>query len=498
MHRRVDAHRHLVRVLTGDLLVHVEEVAVLGFHGLLPEALDGIGEVEVHAAAHLTLDTVLVALRDGRADAAALVAHVLRLPRRDVARDQVAEGRVDPLQVVVAVLLGDLPRILGAVLGPLRDPDAAVVAERLGHQRELRLRVAVHRDAGRVDLRVAGVAEVGTLAVRPPGGGHVAAHGVGGQEEDVAVAAGGEHDGVRGPGLDLAVDHVAGHDAAGTPVDQDQLDHLVAGVHLDRSGRDLTLELLVDADQQLLTRLAAGVEGALHLDAAEGPGVEQAAVLAGEGDALRDALVDDVGRHLGEPVDVGLPGAVVAALDRVVEQAVRGVVVVAVVLRRVDAALGRDGVGPARAVLVAEVEDVVAGLTQRRGRSATGEAGADDDDAELAAVRRVDQAGLELAGLPHLVDRHTLRCLGVGDVLAVDPVVVDGRGGRGGCSHQIPTPNRTASGMIMKPTNRTTATMMASTLRMRAERPLVLPPRVTKALQNPCRMCMQMSTMQTA
>jgi hypothetical protein len=180
--------------------------------------------------------------------------------------------------------------------------------------------------------------------VGTPRGGHVAAHGVGGEEEDVAVAAGGEHDGVSGPRLDLAVDHVAGHDAAGATVDDDDLHHLVAGVHLDGAGRDLALQLLVGADEQLLTGLATGVERALHLNATERAGVEQSAVLAGEGNALSDALVDDVGRDLGQPVDVGLAGAVVAALDRVVEQTVRGVVVVAVVLRRVDTTLGRDGV----------------------------------------------------------------------------------------------------------------------------------------------------------
>ena len=150
------------------------------------------------------------------------------------------------------------------------------------------------RDAGRVDLRVAGVGHVGALAVRPPGRGDVAAHRVGGQEEDVAVAAGGEHDHVGEVGLDLAGDHVAHDDAAGPAVDDDQLEHLVAGVGLHGAGGDLALEGLVGADQQLLAGLAAGVEGAGDLHAAEGAVVEQAAVLAGERDALRDALVDDV------------------------------------------------------------------------------------------------------------------------------------------------------------------------------------------------------------
>ena len=221
-------------------------------------------------------------------------------------------------------------------------------------------------------------------------------------------------------------------------------------VHLDGARLDLPFQLLVATDQQLLTRLAAGVEGALHLHATEGPGVQKAAVLAGERNALGDALVDDVSAYLGQPVDVGLAGAVVAALDRVVEQPVGGVVVVAVVLRRVDAALSRDGVGPAGAVLVAEVQDVVAGLTEGRGGCATGQAGADDDDAQLAPVRGVDEAGLELACLPDLVDLHR-GSLGVDDVLTVDPVIggVEIRGRHGAAHFRIP--NWTHRGMIMNP-----------------------------------------------
>ena len=142
--------------------------------------------------------------------------------------------------------------------------------------------------------------------MRPPGRGDVAAHRVGGEEEDVAVAAAGEHDDVGEVGLDLAGDQVAHDDPAGPAVDDDQLEHLVAGVALHGAGGDLPLERLVGADQQLLAGLAAGVERARDLDAAEGAVVEQAAVLAGERDALRDALVDDVHADLGQPVDVGL------------------------------------------------------------------------------------------------------------------------------------------------------------------------------------------------
>src|SRR5690606_2594058 len=301
VHRGVDAHRDLVGVLAGDALVHVEQVAVLGLDRGAAHPLDGVGEVQVDAEA-------------AGADAAALVADVLGGAGRDVARDQVAEGRVDALQVIVALVLGDLPRV-AVVAGALGHPDAAVVPQRLAHQGQLGLVVAADRDAGRVDLGVAGVAEVGALAVRPPGGGDVAAHGVGRQEEHVAVAAGGEHDGVGHVGLDLAGDHVPGDDAPGAAVDEDDLQHLVPGVHLHGAGRDLPLQRLVGADEQLLAGLAAGVEGAGDLHAAEGAVVQQAAVLAGERDALRDALVDDLDAGLRQAVHVGLAGAEVAALD---------------------------------------------------------------------------------------------------------------------------------------------------------------------------------------
>ncbi len=145
-------------------------------------------------------------------------------------------------------------------------------------------------------------------------------------------------------------------------------------------------------------------------------------------------------------MDVGLAGAVVAALHRVVEEAVRRVVVVAVVLGGVDATLRSDRVGTTRRVLVAEVQDVVARFTERRGRGTTGEAGADDDDRELAAVRGVHETSLELARRPDLVD-FDVRRLGVGDLFA-DRVVVQCHISHS--NHAI-HPKSTARGMIMKP-----------------------------------------------
>ena len=413
---RVNAHRHLVGVVARDALVHVEEVAVLRGDGGLAHTGDGLGEVEVDAAG----DAVNL-----RADATALVAHVLGLTRCDIAGHEVTEGRVDALQVVVAILFGDLTRVLLAVLGALGNPDATVVTQRLRHEGQLRLLVAVLGDARGVDLREAGVAEVGALAVRAPDGGRVAAHRVGGQEEHVAVAAGRQDHRVGDEGLELAGGHVAGDDAARLALVDDEFDHLVTRVLGDGPGRDLTLQRLVGADQELLAGLATGVEGTRHLHATEGAVVEEAAVLAGEGDALRDALVDDVGADLGEAVDVVLAGAVVAALDRVVEETVDGVVVVAVVLRGVDTTLRGNGVRAAGGVLVEEAVDVVSHFAERGGGSAAREAGADDDDAQLTAVGGVDERGGELALLPALRDRDVVGGLRVGDLLAFTVEAVD-------------------------------------------------------------------------
>ncbi len=380
VHGGVDPHRGLVRVLGGDPGVHVEEVAVLLLDLGASHACDGVGEVQVDALAAGT-------------DATALVADVLRGAGGDVAGDEVAEGRVDPLQVVVALVLGDLVGRPVVALG-LGDPDAAVVAQRLAHQGQLGLVLAGARDAGGVDLGEAGVGEVGAAAVGAPDRGGVGVHGVRRQVEDVAGEV----------GLGLPGDQVAGDDAAGLAVDDDQVEHLGARVHLDVAGRDLAGQRLVGAEQQLLAGLSAGVEGTGDLDAAEGPVVEETAVLAGEGDALGHALVDDLDGDLGEAVDVGLAGAEVAALDGVVEEPVDGVSVVAVVLRGVDAALGRDGVGATGRVLEAELDDVVALFGQGRAGRSAGQAGTDHDDGVLAAVGRVDEPGLEAAGVPALRD----------------------------------------------------------------------------------------------
>ncbi len=189
----------------------------------------------------------------------------------------------------------------------LRHPDPAVVAEALAHEGELRLVPARDRDAGRVDLREAGIAEKRPALVRAPDRGRVAGLRVGREVEHVAVPAGRQDDGVARVRFELPVHHVPRDDAARAPVDQHQVEHFAPREELHPAPLDFLRERLVGADQELLAGLPPGVERARHLRPAEGAVVEQPAVLAGERDALRDALVDDVAAHLREAVDVRLP-----------------------------------------------------------------------------------------------------------------------------------------------------------------------------------------------
>jgi hypothetical protein len=320
----------------------------------------------------------------------------------------------------------------------------------------VRLVVAGLGDAGGVDLRVAGVREEGALAVRAPDGGGVRALGVGGEEEDVPVAAGGEDHRVGGVRGDPAGDEVADHDPAGATVHHHELEHLGAGELLHGARRHLAREGLVRAEEELLPRLTARVERSRDEGAAEGPVREDAAVLSREGDALRGALVDDVHRELGQPVDVALPRPEVAAFHGVVEEPHHRVAVVLVVLRGVDTALGGDRVRSSRAVLEAEGEDVVAELAEGGGRGAAGEPGPHHDEPVLPLVGGVHQLQVVLPLLPLLLDRA-----------GGDPGVEDAARGRelglfdGHLRYLGRMPTTTASGIDAKPRVRITASATA-------------------------------------
>jgi hypothetical protein len=86
---------------------------------------------------------------------------------------------------------------------------------------------------------------------------------------DVRVAAGGQHDGVRGMGSDGTGDQIAGDDPFGVAVDENDVEHLVPREHRHAAEPDLALQGLERAEQELLSCLAAGVKGSRDLHAAE-------------------------------------------------------------------------------------------------------------------------------------------------------------------------------------------------------------------------------------
>ena len=256
-----------------------------------------------------------------------------------------------------------------------------------------------------MDLREAGVCERGAAAVRSPRRGDVAAHRVRREVVDVAVAARRQHHGVGGVALDLPRDQVAGDDAARLAVHDHDVEELVAVVNGRGALSHLALECRVGAKEELLPGLAAAVEGALDEDAAERARRQHAAVLAVERDALGDSLVDDVGGGLSEAPDVRLARAEVAPLDRVDEEALDRVALVRVVLGRVDAPLGRDGMGSPGRVLEAERVDCIALAGQGRRRARARKTGADNDHTMVGALARPHQPMGVKPRLPFVLER---------------------------------------------------------------------------------------------
>ena len=256
-----------------------------------------------------------------------------------------------------------------------------------------------------MNLGVARVGKERSPLVRAPDGSHVRTFGVGGEIVDVAVATCAQDDGVGKVGRDCAGHQVTGNDAASLAIDHDEVEHLGALIHPHGAGMDLAFERLVGAEQQLLAGLAAGVERARDLRAAERAVGKGAAVFAGEGNSLGYTLIDDVDAVLRQAVDVGLAGAEVSAFDGVVEEAVDAVAVILIVLGGVDAALGSDGVRAAGRILKAEALDLVAKLAQGRGSRGSRKPGSDDDDGVLPLIGRINQLDVETSLFPRVLDR---------------------------------------------------------------------------------------------
>src|SRR6267142_3556586 len=178
------------------------------------------------------------------------------------------------------------------------------------------------RDAGRMNLRVARICEESAFLVSAPRCGHVATFGIGRKEENVSIAARRQDDSISSMRSDFAVDQIASDNSFGMSVDHDELQHFCARKHLHCAQRNLPAKRLISAEEQLLAGLAARVKSARDLRATKRAIRQQTPVLAGERNALGDALVDDVCADLRKAIDVRLACPKITAFDGVVKEPV--------------------------------------------------------------------------------------------------------------------------------------------------------------------------------
>ena len=192
-----------------------------------------------------------------------------------------------------------------------------------------------------------------------------------------------------GKAFDVAGDEVAGDDATGASIDNDEVHHFVAFMEFDAATGYFAAKGTVGTEEELLAGLAAGIESAADLSTAEGAVVEESTIVAGEGYTLGNTLVDDAATDFSQTVDVCFAGTVVATFDGIAEKTLDAVAVVLIVLGCIDAALGSDGVCTAGGILNAEYVHVEAQCSQRGGSRGTGKACTHNNDVDFTLVGRV-------------------------------------------------------------------------------------------------------------
>src|SRR3954471_22055442 len=110
----------------------------------------------------------------------------------------------------------------------------------------------------------------------------------------------------------FTADEVAGDNATGLTVNDNQLKHFMPVIHFYIAERNLSFKCLVGSDQQLLPRLPCRVKGSLHLCTPEATIAEQATVFPCKRNSLRHALVNNINAYFGKPVHIPFPGPVIA------------------------------------------------------------------------------------------------------------------------------------------------------------------------------------------
>ena len=149
VHRRIDLHWRFVRVVVGNLLIHLEEVTVFVAHHFFTKRSHLVVR-RVFDAAYFRL--CFSVTHDSAAEieensftcfvyTIPFIAAFFRCARCYIARNEVTKRWVSALEVVVTIFFRNLNRFLAAVADGFnifkfsRNPDAAIVAKRLRHQR---------------------------------------------------------------------------------------------------------------------------------------------------------------------------------------------------------------------------------------------------------------------------------------------------------------------------------------------------------------------------
>ena len=120
-----------------------------------------------------------------------------------------------------------------------------------------------------MDLGEARVRECGAPLICAPDRRRIRSLRVGGQIEDVSVAASRQNHRLAGVRLDSPGHEVTSNNTSRLSVDHHQVEHLAARKHLHSAASDLPFERLVGAEEELLPCLATRIEGSGHLRATE-------------------------------------------------------------------------------------------------------------------------------------------------------------------------------------------------------------------------------------
>ena len=100
----------------------------------------------------------------------------------------------------------------------------------------------MNRDTSGVNLHIAGVSEVSTLAVARHGSGTVTTHCVGREEVSVAITTRSDDHSIGRETLQLTSHEVLGDDTTSLAVDDDHIEHFIAGVEFHLAGIHLCRE----------------------------------------------------------------------------------------------------------------------------------------------------------------------------------------------------------------------------------------------------------------